>query len=376
MSGKTVAGAEKQYKPRKKRKAAFRLFVLLFIIGLTSVSAFVSYDYVMKNYIAADKQKEIVIKDGEGIEFKIEKGSNTKVIAGELLSQGFIKNETIFKLLSKINGYDGTYQSGTHILSKSLSYDEIMRVLTSSPASRQVMIPEGKTFRQIVDILYNAKIIKDKERFIKTANTENFDYPFLKDLPPRDNRLEGYLFPDTYKFDMNASDSEIIRTMLDNFNRKLKPEYLEKIKTLKANMTLDKVIILASIIEREAKNPDDRYTISGVFYNRLNSKDKTLRKLQSCATIQYILLKTTGAVKERLFDTDLAVDDPYNTYIHEGLPPGPISSPGEEAIKAALYPDDDTDYLYFVAKGDAEGSHQFSKTYKEHQAAIKKYGLR
>ena len=375
MSSKPVTGTEKQYKPRKKKKAAFRLVVFLVIIGLTAVCAYISYNYVIKSYIATDKQKEIVIKDGEGIEFKVEKGSNTKVIADELLSLGFIKNDTVFKLLSKINGYDGTYQSGTHILSKSLNYDEVMRVLTSKPASRQVTIPEGKTFRQIVDILYNNNIIKDREKFIKTANTENFDYAFLKDLPPRDNRLEGYLFPDTYKFDMNASESEIIKTLLDNFDRKFKPEYLEKIKTLDAKMTLDRVIILASIIEREAKDPNDRYTISGVFYNRLVSKDKTLRKLQSCATIQYILLKSTGAIKERLFDADLAIDDPYNTYKYEGLPPGPICCPGEAAIIAALYPEE-TDYLYFVAKGDAEGSHQFSATFKEHQAAIKKYGLR
>lgn len=375
MTSKPVTGNQKQYKPRKKKKAAFRLFVFLFIIGLTVACAYFSYNYVIKSYIAADNQKEIVIKDGDGIEFRVEKGSNTTKIATELLSQGFIKNETIYKLLSKINGYDGTYQSGTHILSKSLNYDEIMRVLTSKPASRQVTIPEGKSFTQIVDILYADKVIKDKEQFIKTADTGNFDYTFLKDLPPRDNRLEGYLFPDTYQFDMNASDTEIIKTMLDNFNKKFKQQYKDKIKTLEANMTLDKVIILASIIEREAKDPEDRYTISGVFYNRLVSKDKTLRKLQSCATIQYILLKKTGSVKERLMDTDLEIDDPYNTYKYEGLPPGPICCPGDAAIRAALYPED-TDYLYFVAKGNAEGSHQFSKTFKEHQAAIKKYGLR
>jgi len=112
-----------------------------------------------------------------------------------------------------------------------------------------------------------------------------------------------------------------------------------------------------------------------VFYNRLTSKDKKLRKLQSCATIQYILLKTTGAVKERLLDADLQINNQYNTYMYEGLPPGPICCPGDAAIKAALFPEE-TSYLYFVAKGDAEGTHQFSNTYKEHQAAIKKYGLR
>lgn len=375
MSGKPATRNEKNYKPKKRRKAVFRLFLLLFIIAVTLVCASVSYHYVIKN-VTSDKQKEIVINEGEGVEFVIEKGSNTTAIAENLLEQGFIKNELIYKALSKINGYDGTYQSGTHILSKSLAYEEIMRVLTSNPASRQVTIPEGKTFRQIVDILYNAKIINNKEQFIATANGGTFDYSFLKDLPPRDNKLEGYLFPDTYKFDMNASDTDIIRTMLDNFNRKMKPEYIERIKMLDADMTVDKIVILASIIEREARDPEDRYTISGVFYNRMASKDKTLKKLQSCATIQYVLLKTTGSVKERLLDEDLAIEDPYNTYIHEGLPPGPICCPGEAAIKAALYPDRETEYLYFVARGDEEGTHEFSKTYKDHQAAIKKYGLR
>lgn len=366
----------KQNKPRKKRKAIFRLFVFLFIILLTAACGLYSYNYVVKSYKDAGNQKQVVvIKPGEEIEFQIPKGSNTAAIADTLEKQGLIKNANIYKLLSKFNGYDGSYQSGTHIISKSLSYDELMRVLTSKPASKQVMIPEGKTFRQIVDILYTNKIIKDKDKFIRVANTEKFDYAFLKDLRPRDNRLEGYLFPDTYEFDMNASEKEVISKMLDNFNRKIKPDYENQIKKLKGNMTLDKVIILASIVEREAKNPDDRDIISGVFYNRLSSKDKTLRKLQSCATIQYILLRTTGAVKERLLDEDLNLSDPYNTYLNEGLPPGPICCPGEAAIKAALYPEE-TDFLYFAARGDADGSHEFSKTYKEHQAAIKKYGLR
>lgn len=372
---KTDTQTVKQNKPRRKTKVVFRLFIFLFIIALTVLCAYYSYTYVMRSYKEAGVQKQIVIKPGEEFKFLIPKGANTSAIAESLYEQGLIKNAGMYKLLSKFNGYDGLYQSGTHILSKSLSYDEIMRVLTSKPASKQVMIPEGKNFKQIVDILYAKQIIKDKDKFIRIANTEKFDYPFLKDLPPRDNKLEGYLFPDTYEFDMNASEQEIIRKMLDNFNRKLKPEYNDQIKRLKGNMTLDRVIILASIIEREAKNPDDRDLISGVFYNRLTSKDKTLRKLQSCATIQYILVKMTGAVKERLLDADLAIVDPYNTYMYEGLPPGPICCPGEAAIKAALYPED-TEFLYFVAKGDAAGSHQFSKTFKEHQAAIRKYGLR
>ncbi len=360
---------------KKKKRMAFWLVVLLLCVLIGILCFSISYNYVMQNYRNSINKEDVVVNESEAVEFFIERGSNTTKIAEALMDQGLIKNEGIFKLLSKINGYDGTYQSGTHIVSKTLSYDDMMRVLSSVPESIQVTIPEGKTFKQIVDILYEKKIVKDKNKFIKVANTEDFDYSFLKDLPARDNRLEGYLFPDTYKFDMNASEREIIIKMLDNFDIKFKSSYRDMIENLKYDMTLDKVVILASIIEKEAKDPDDRYLISGVLYNRLLNKDKTLRKLQVDATVQYIMMKKTGAYKERLLYSDLEIDDLYNTYLYEGLPPGPICCPGEAAIKAALNPDE-TDYLYYVARGDAAGSHEFSKTYKEHQAAIKKYGTK
>lgn len=363
----------KNKKKNKRMRVALWLLLILFFASVTIVSATISYNYVTQNHFDNSKGEPIVIDEKDAVEFIVEKGANTAKIAKSLLDRGLIKNENIFKLLSKINGFDGTYQSGTHIVSKTLSYDEMMNVLSDVPASVKVTIPEGKTFKQIVDILYAKKIIKDKEKFIKAANSEEFDYSFLKELPPRDNKLEGYLFPDTYEFDMNVSEREIIIKMLDNFNRKFKDEYRQKVGDLKNDMTIDKVIILASIIEREARDPDDRYLVSGVLYNRLTSKDRTLRKLQVDATIQYIIFKKTGAYKERLLYTDLEVDDPYNTYIYQGLPPGPICCPGEAAIKAALDPED-TKYLYYVAKGDAAGSHEFSETFSEHQEAKKKYG--
>ena len=193
------------------------------------------------------------------------------------------------------------------------------------------MIPEGKTFLQIVDILYEKKIIKDK-KIHKVANTDKFDYDFLENLPEREYRLEGYLFPDTYEYDYNASEREIIIKMLDNFDKKFKQTYRDMIEYLPVEMDLDKVVIMASLIEREAKDPDERHLIAGVMYNRLKNKDKTLRKLQVDATIQYIMLKNTGTYKDRVLYEDLEIDDPYNTYIYEGLPPGPICCPGEAAI--------------------------------------------
>jgi len=136
-------------------------------------------------------------------------------------------------------------------------------------------------------------------------------------------------------------------------------------------MTVDEVIILASIIERETALPEERPIVSSVFHNRLKSSDPNLKKLESCATVQYVLYKTQGKMKEKLSDEDTKIDHPYNTYLYEGLPPGPICCPGLASIEAALYPDEESEYLYFVAKGD--GSHEFSRTLAEHLEAVKKY---
>lgn len=365
----------KNKKKKKRYRFAIWLLLLLVFASAAVVCGVVSYDYVVDNFIISEDSEPVIVDEKEAVEFIIERGASSSQIVKDLVEQGLIKNELIFKLLSKVNGYDGTYKSGTHLVSKSLSYDEMMRVLSSEPATRTVMIPEGKTFKQIVDILYDKKIIKDKVKFIKVANTEKFDYDFLKDLPERDNRLEGYLFPDTYEYDYNASEREIIIKMLDNFDKKFQQTYKDMIANLPVEMTMDKVVIMASLIEREAKDPDERHLIAGVMYNRLKNKDKSLRKLQVDATIQYIMLKNTGAYKDRLLYEDLEVDDPYNTYNYEGLPPGPICCPGEAAIKAAVNPDE-TSYLYYVAKGDGSGGHAFARTYKEHQANRKKYAAK
>ena len=356
-------------------KRLYLATVIALLSVVTYVSGKLSYNYVMDKYADTSKDVPIVVDEKDGVEFIINRGATTSQIAAQLYEMGLIENEIIFKLLSKINGFDGTYQSGTHIVSSELSYDEMMRVLSSEAATRMVTIPEGKTLTQIADILYEKKIIKDKAKFLKSANTEEFDYDFLKNLPKRDNRLEGYLFPDTYEYDYNASDREIIIKMLNNFDKKFKQVYRDKIAELPIEMTLDDVVIMASIIEREAKDPDDRHLIAGVLYNRLSGKDATLRKLQVDATIQYIMLKNTGAYKDRVLYVDLEVDDPYNTYLYEGLPPGPICNPGEASIKAAINPDE-TNYYYYVAKGDETGSHAFARTFKEHQANIQKYSAK
>ena len=166
--------------------------------------------------------------------------------------------------------------------------------------------------------------------------------------------MEGYLFPDTYEVPKKYGVEKMIKVMLSNFNQiAIENKFTDRAE--KIGFSLNEIIILASIIEKEAKFNDEKNKVSSVFYNRL----KINMKLQSCATIQYIL----GEPKEGLDENDLKIDSPYNTYLYKGLPPGPICNPGLDSIIAALEPAEE-DYLFFVL-GD-NGRHIFSKTYQEH----------
>ena len=351
----------------------FSLVLLLFMLA-TFVGAVFSFSYVKRAQENFKNPKPISISVDKRIYIDIPRGSRTDTIAKILEEYELIKSPQIFKILSKINGFDGHYQSGTHIVSKDLSYDELMIVLKSDPEMVRLMFPEGYNARQIYDVLANSSLTRggDVEDYVESRES-NFDYDFLGRhnwYLARPDRLEGYMFPDTYDFDLNASPKVIIETLLNNFDKKLTAEHYERAEAL--GMTIDDVITLASLIEREAKSENERFLVSGVFHNRLFGDDENMRALQSCASIQFIIYQRYGYMPNRITDADTRISDPYNTYLHKGLPPGPICNPGISAINAALYPEK-TDYYFFVARGD--GSHVFSETYEEHQAAIYEYGL-
>lgn len=354
---------------KKKNRLIIRFIIFIALICTFFISAAFSYRYVLENQDDNLDRPLPVIPASKRIEFEIPKNATSAQIIDKLAEESIITNTFMFKMISKINGFDGTYKSGTHIISKDLDYDSLMRILSSDPVTSKVMIPEGYTVNQIAEKLNKDKLV-DKAKFASVASNEKFDFKFLKDIPKREKKLEGYLFPDTYIFDVKSGEKAIINRMLARFDEIFKPEYYDKAKAL--GLTIDQVVVLASIIEREAKEYEERRLISGVFYNRLKSKNPTHKKLQSCATIQYILLNKTGQVKAKLTDADTKINDPYNTYLYEGLPPGPICNPGKESIEAGLEPET-TDYYYFVSKGD--GTHEFSSTLSQHQAAVKKYGL-
>ncbi|MBE7048050.1 MAG: endolytic transglycosylase MltG [Ruminococcaceae bacterium] len=332
----------------KKRKQKKKKLDLWFMIVIAAAGLYALT--VWQDYCGA--------ANGQRVEITIASGSGTADIAAVLAEQEVIQKPFWFRFFSKLQGHDGTFQQGVFYLQQKTGYEELYETLKHSQNQSEqvrVTIPEGYELRQIADVLEKEGLI-DRERFYHVVEKGNFDYWFLKNLPKRENRLEGYLFPDTYMFQKGAGEEAVIRTMLDRFDEIYTETFRKRAKEL--SMTDDEIITLASIIEREAMGDEDRKLVAGVFHNRL--KNGSYPYLESCATVQYILKER----KAILSVADTKISSPYNTYQNPGLPVGPIASPGLEAIEAALYPAQ-TDYLFFVL--DSDGKHLFAKTFEEHQ---------
>jgi UPF0755 protein len=357
------------------KRLTFVLSALIIFLFIFTVGAAYSYNRTIAS-AADDTVTEVRIdpSTADAVTVEIPMGSDTKAIAKILEDNGVIKKPQIFTIVSKLNGFDGKYQAGTHVVKKGLELDTLMKILIGKPESQKVTVPEGLTYKQVVKLLAK-KDISTEVKLDNAMKKGKYDFDFVKQLQNvsinREFVLEGYLFPDTYEFARNPDATTVIQRMLGNFNSKVTKEHYKRAKEL--GMTMDQVITLASIIEREASTSAERRLVSAVFQKRLKSNDVNLRKLQSCATLQYIFMNQEGKVHEQLTYNDTKIDNAYNTYIHPGLPPGPICSPGMDSINAALYPDEDTDYMFFIAKGD--GTTKFSKTYSEHVKAMKQYGL-
>lgn len=365
-SPKTSLKKRKNWNSRIKNTSSAPkiIFIALVMVAVLFASAFLSYTYLVDKYNNPITLESIVIDPETSVSFKIEKGSATKDIAKNLADQGLIDSEFIYKFLSKFNGYDGQYKAGTYTLCKDLSYDEIMVILSSNPESVKITIPEGFTTEQIAYRL-EANGVCSANDFLKAVEKQDLtSYTFITNHEGRDRRLDGYLFPDTYEFDINASPDTIIYKMLNRFNYIYTPEYTAKADAM--GLTQDEVIILASLVEKEARLASERAKIAGVFINRLNSKEYS--KLQSCATVKYVYLKLYGRNLETVTKAHTTLSDPYNTYKYKGLPPGPICNPGKAAIEAVLNYEHHN-YYFFVAKTDGSNGHTFTTNYSDHVAA-------
>ena len=292
------------------------------------------------------------------VNLKIESGSGTGTIAKVLFDNYIIDNVNEFKLWSRIKGYDSQYKAGSYTLSPSMDYQTIADIIVGGKVTtKNFTVPEGYTIYQTATALANQGM-GDYEKFVSLIEGAEFGYEFIDVRGKGKNALEGYLMPNTYTIDEGMTEEQIINVMLKQFKKDAYDLYLyyqENDPDSPANKyTLNEIITIASIIERECKVDEERPLVASVIYNRL---DRGMA-LQMCSTVQYVL----GKQKEVLTIADTKIESPYNTYINLGLPPGPIACPGPAAIKAALEPAD-TNYLYFVVSEKLDGTSNFSSTY-------------
>ena len=315
-------------------------------------------------------------KDATPYSFTVASGSSLTRVANNLEEAGLIHNRTVFKYAADFLGYGQKIQAGDYTVRRDMSMQQILELLTTgdgNPITRNITIIPGWTIRDIAQYLKEQGAIQDESAFISLCQSgRDFSaYYYVADVlssPSAGQRLymlEGYLAPDTYEIYTSATAEEIIRKLLSQTEAVFKEEYHDRAEAL--GLSMDQAITLASLIEKEAQNPDFA-RVSAVFHNRLRQN----MTLGSDVTVKYV----TGIKRMSLSGSDLQVNSPYNTYVNRGLPPGPICSPSAAAIRAALYPDEQfmaEGYLYFCAKGPDTGELHFSRTLEEHELAVSIY---
>jgi UPF0755 protein len=336
----------------------FLIVIIILWVGLTG-TFLLGGNYYQNNVVKHP------FKLGNSTEqVKVNNGDTLYSIIRNLGSAGKLNNEYLVKYFIKTNQITASIKPGVYNISKDMSIKEFINTLEKGslqgdPDIVRITIPEGLDVEKIGQALEDKGIIK-KTDFIKAV--KEYQVPrYITKLEKRKYPLEGFLFPDTYEIKKGTEGSKIIEVMLKRFEAVL--EEVQRSKNLIIDTDkIDELTTMASIIENEIEKPEERALAASVFYNRLSRGIK----LESCATVLYAL----GVHKDKLLNSDLKVDSPYNTYIVTGMPAGPISSPGRHSIEAALEPDK-TSYLYFVSRND--GSHEFNETFSGHTAAVNKY---
>ncbi len=291
--------------------------------------------------------------------FTVYPGQGLKKTAEALAQEGLASDALRFTILARLDNKDKLIKAGEYFFSTAMTPREILGQMVEGRVHLyRLTIPEGFTLVQIAAAIAAADLESEQAFLVAARDSET-----AQSLGIEADTLEGYLFPDTYYFPRGLDSTTIIATMVKQFRAAFKPSWEQQAKAL--GMSLHEVVTLASIIEKETGAPEERPLIASVFHNRL----KKGMRLETDPTVIYGIPDFDGNIKKQHLETHT----PYNTYKIKGLPPGPIASPGALAMQAALYPAQ-SDYLYFVSKKD--GTHQFSTTIKEHNAAVKKYQLR
>lgn len=356
--------ANDNMRPQGPRKGRITFWVITTILGLMIIIAGSTYLYIWNGLRPTSS--------GDAVKVELKQKSTPFQFAEMLEEKGIIRNAFLFKYYLRYKKEGPHFQAGVYELSPGMDKQAIIAKLNAGDTVKaetiRFTIPEGYTVTQIADKLSEAGYA-DKAGFLALVDKDQAwpDTDASKNIPKDANlrhRLEGYLFPETYEIPKDSKPEAIITRMLQELDRKLDalPENWED--GLAANdVNFHQMMTVASLVEREVVVDEERPIVAGIIYNRL----KIGMPLQIDATVQYLLDKQ----KERLMESDLQVDSPYNTYKVKGLPPGPIASPSLKSIEAALFPKK-TDYYYYVTKKDGSQSHLFAETLKQHNQNIAK----
>ncbi len=339
--------------------------ILFFLILLAGFLFF----YFWGIYLPKDSSSE------KEILFNIEKGQGSKEIAFNLKKEGLIKSTTLFRIYAFNRGVAAKLQAGTYLFSPAMNIPQIVdKLVKGETIKEKITIIEGWNLRDI-DWYFEGKGMFQVEEFFELVGFPLTDYSKTKDLllpkdfsqefsflkdKPKGANLEGYLFPDTYEINKGATIEEVVKKMLNNFDKKLTSQLREKIET--QEKSIFEIVTMASLIEKEVQTYEDKKLVSGILWKRI----KNNMPLQVDATIIYI----TGKKTTKVSIEETKVDYPYNTYKYRGLPLGPICNPGLESIMAALNPEEN-EYWYYLST--PEGETIFSKTLEEHNYAKAKY---
>ncbi|MDR1665118.1 MAG: endolytic transglycosylase MltG [Clostridiales bacterium] len=347
--------------------------LLLYMLGLCfNVGMLIAVVLLIQHYTAEglkfgeDFAKAVTAeKESREITYVLEEETPAAEVAKELEELGIIGNQYLYRLELFLKGSSKTYKAGEYTLNQNMNNTEVNVTLRTPKVETVpdniITIPEGYTLSDIATYLDDRALVKYDD-FLEACATHEFSFSFLEGLPERPNRLEGYLFPDTYYISPEPTADEVIDKMLARFDEIFSDEYRSRAEEL--GWSIDQVVTMASVIEKEVNVSAERPKVSQVIYNRLNLN----MALQMDCTVQYALNKP----KERLLYSDLEVDSPYNTYLYPGLPVGPIANPGDDCFRAALFPEEG-DWLYYVLMDEETGEHYFTDDFDDFNNAKARY---
>ena len=361
-------------RPRKKRARRRRsvgarvagafLYVLL-VIGLSAVLATLGWSWAC-DLLGLNKPYA-------STEITIEDDTDFNAIVDQLEEEGLIQYKFLFKLYTKFSHAQDKIAPGKYELTTEMDYHALVSSMGSSSSTRlttDITIKEGLTIDQVFDLLAD-RGVTSVEKLRDMAATYDYAFDWLQDRPLGDyHRLEGYLFPDTYTFELGENPKYVINKMLVNFDAKM-DEYMAQYSGEEAQYSLHDIVTIASLIEKETDGTNtaernDYRSIASVIYNRLeNPAAETVGYLQIDATLVYI---NGGKLPT---EADKSIDSPYNTYLYQGLPAGPISNPGMQSLLAAMNPAS-TNYYYYVLNPETK-QHEYTRTFAEHNALVQRY---